>query len=80
MMTCDSRRGIKVTNNWRFCLFVTHRTSSFSTSTLANITYDELRGDNHMDISTGIFSAPCSGVFEFMFQGINVSVFPFFPF
>jgi hypothetical protein len=31
-----------------------------------------------MDISTGIFSAPCSGVFEFMFQGIDVSVFLFF--
>ena len=31
-----------------------------------------------MDIYTGIFTAPYSGVFEFMFQGFKVSVFPLF--
>ena len=43
------------------------------------VTYDELRGDsNAMDITSGIFRAPNSGVFEFMFQGFKVKCFPLF--
>ena len=50
-----------------------------ASGSFVNVTYDELRGVEDMDIYTGIFTAPYSGVFEFMFQGFKVSVFLFFP-
>merc|ERR1711935_1161322 len=46
------------------------RISIFSASgNSSTVTYDELRGNNNMNITNGIFSAPYSGVFEFFYQG-----------
>jgi len=47
-----------------------------ASGSFVNVTYDELRESTplypyNMDIYTGIFSAPYSGVFEFMFQGFK---------
>ena len=69
-------------NNHLSCfLLVAHRHSpTFASGSFVTITYEELRGDdNAMNITSGIFTAPYAGVFEFMFQGFKVSVFPFFP-
>jgi len=59
---------LEITNDIWFDAF---RNSSILASGFVNVTYDELRGVEDMDIYTGIFTAPYSGVFEFMFQGFK---------
>lgn len=46
-------------------------TSISASGSFVKVTYDGLRGVENMDIDTGIFTAPYSGVFEFMFQGFK---------
>ena len=60
--------------------FFTHRNSPFSASgAWTTLTYESQRGGSYnlIDLSTGIFTAPVSGVFEFQFQGMDVSLLLF---
>lgn len=66
----DKFDRLEKTNDIWFDAF---RNSTVSASgSFVTITYDELRGDdNAMNITSGIFTAPYAGVFEFMFQGFK---------
>jgi len=70
-LKADFNKSESIKDIW----FDAFRNSSILASGFVNVTYNELRGVEDLDIDTGIFTAPYSGVFEFMFQGFKNNAF-----